>query len=271
MITKVNGVEIAYNILNPDGSEGWIILLNGVMASYSSWNHLSNILSKKGYRVLLHDLRGQLLSEKPAGPYSWKDHVEDLKGLMDELKIDKAHLIGTSYGGELAMCFVLDYPLLAETITVIDSVSHIEPLLGSAVDAWIASAQQGDPAAFFRIIAPTIYGESFIKQNSEFLAERARNMETLTPDYLEGQIELYKTFKTLNITNRLNEIKAPTLVVCGSEDRLKPPNYSGIIAEEISKSHYILIPGSGHVAIFEKPEELAIIILGFLARQQQPG
>ena len=265
MYVRVNDVGIGYDILNPEGQNGWIILLNGVMASVSSWNNLAGILTGLGYRVLVHDYRGQLLSEKPDGPYSWKDHVEDLKGLMDELGIEKAHLIGTSYGGELAMCFALDYPSRSETITLIDSVSHVGPLLASAIDAWTASAEQGDPAAFFKTMVPTIYGETFIKENGDFLAERGRAAASLPQDYLRGQIELYRTFKTLDITHRLAEIEAPALVVCGAKDSLKPPAYSKIIADGIPDSCYLLIPDCGHVTIFEKPGELAVIITGFLA------
>ena len=91
-------------------------------------------------------------------------------------------------------------------------------------------------------------------------------MSELNPDYLTGQIELYRTFLNLNITERLGEINKPALIVCGEEDTLKPPEYSKIIADGISGARYILIPDCGHVTIFEKPEELAMVVTGFLAQ-----
>lgn len=260
----LNGVEFTYDVKNPNGQKGSIFLLNGVMASFSSWSHLSDILANLGYRVILHDLRGQMLSGKPKGPYTWNDHIEDLNLLFNELKIGKAHLLGTSYGGELALCFALEHPEMIESLTVIDSVSQIDPLLKSGVDAWTSVAKAGDPLAFFNTMVPTIYGETFIKNNQEMLKKRGIAMKALSPDYLRGQIELYKTFQTLDITGRLHEITAPTLVVCGAEDTLKPPRYSKLIADKITDSRYIIIPDCGHVTIFEKPEELALAVVGFL-------
>lgn len=260
----VNGVELAFRVYNSDAPRGWVVLLNGVMASYSSWSDLADRHRTAGYGLLLHDFRGQLLSEKPPGPYKFSDHSADLAALMEALAIPRAHLVGTSYGGEVALQFSLDYPGKAESLTVIDSVSEVGPLLEAAVDGWIAAAETGDLGRFYRIMLPTIYGEEFIRHNRQFLKQRGEQVENLPSDYLTGQISLYRTFLTLDITEHLKEIALPCLVICGAEDTLKPPRYSRIIAEEIPDAELFIIPRCGHVTIFEKPEEVGTLVLGFL-------
>ncbi|MGC9125768.1 MAG: alpha/beta fold hydrolase, partial [Caldisericaceae bacterium] len=94
---------ISTNLYYEEIGEGEpIILLNGIFMSTKSWSPISNMLAKK-YRVILHDFRGQWGSEKPKGKYTFGMHAEDLHGLLKELDLEKVHLIGTSYGGEVAM------------------------------------------------------------------------------------------------------------------------------------------------------------------------
>ncbi|MGC8015913.1 alpha/beta fold hydrolase, partial [Salmonella enterica] len=84
---------------------------------------------KMNYKILLHDFKGQLKSEKPKGPYSFKEHAYESKLLMDELDIKKVHIIGTSYGGEVALRFAIDYPQYVKSISIIDSVSELDETL----------------------------------------------------------------------------------------------------------------------------------------------
>ena len=91
-------------------------------------------------RILCHDLRGQTLSDKPSGDYSFEQHAADLAALLDGLGISKAHIVGTSYGSEVAMAFAIAYPERCESLSVIDGVSELDPLLRAAAESWMAAA-----------------------------------------------------------------------------------------------------------------------------------
>ncbi len=80
------------------------------------------------------------------------------------------------------------------------------------------------------------------------------------------QIVLYETFKKINMTKDLKKIKCPALVVCGTEDVLKPIKFSELIAEKIPNSEFVLIPDCGHVSFFEKAEEINSLLLGFILK-----
>jgi 3-oxoadipate enol-lactonase len=99
------------------------------------------------------------------------------------------------------------------------------------------------------------------------LEERAMALEKVSSDYFEGQIALYETFLgDVYMTDLLERISCRTLVVCGEEDILKPRKFSKIIADRIQKSEFAIIPDSGHVTIFEKPDVLNSLLLGFVMK-----
>ena len=264
---QVNGTTLFYEVLgNPEGKET-IAFLNGVMASTSSWMMLTPIFEKLGFKIILHDFKGQLKSGKPEGPYTFDEHCAEAKALFEHLGVEKLHLVGTSYGGEAAMKFAIFYPEMVKTITVIDSVSECDPVVEGLVLGWKILCDTGDGVKFFNAMMPSIYGPDFIGKNKEMLAGRAQALKDNPNNYLEGQKILYDTFANdVYMTDRLCEIKCPALIVCGDQDFLKPIKFSKIIADNIPNSEFIILPGCGHVSIFEKPNELQSMISGFVLK-----
>ncbi|QVK20964.1 alpha/beta hydrolase [Mycoplasmatota bacterium] len=251
---------------NNDGDEV-IAFFNGVMASTNSWINQYPIFEKLGYKVLLHDFKGQLKSDKPIGPYTFKDHAKEAKALMDHLKIKKVHIIGTSYGGEVAMRFAIEYPEVTKSISIIDSVSELDSVLEYFVSGWKTLAMERDVEKFYWGMLPTIYDSSFIENNIEILKERVEKLKRVPGEYFVGQGYLYDTFiNDVYMTDELSKIKCPALVVCGENDILKPVKFSKIIADNISDSEYVIIPGCGHVTIFEKPDVLNSMLIGFILK-----
>lgn len=262
-----NQVELYYEIRGRQDGAQTVAFLNGVMASVSSWNLLSPVFERAGFRVILHDFKGQLKSSKPEGPYSFDQHCAEARELFAYLGVERLHLVGTSYGGEAAMKFAILYPDMVQSISVIDSVSELDPVCGGFVTSWKALCDTGDGENFFRGITPSIYGSSFIAGNAEQLAGRARALKNNPNGYLEGQKILYDSFvNSVTMTEELGDIRCPALVLCGEQDILKPPKFSQIIAERIPNAEYLTIPDCGHVAIFEKPKELESAIFGFIMK-----
>lgn len=262
-----NGVKLFYEDRgNYDGTET-VAFMNGVMASTSSWAYQIPVFEKLGFRIILHDFKGQTMSDKPDGQYTFKQHAEEARALFEHLGVKKLHIIGTSYGGEVAMRYAIDYPEYVKSVSIIDSVSELDSNLKLFVRGWKVFAGIGDPEGFFWGMAPSIYSDSFLKNNMEFLEKRAKAMKSISPDYFKGQISLYDTFENdLNMTKELSEIKCPALVVCGQDDILKPIRFSRILAENIPNAEFAIIPDCGHVTIFEKPDILNSLLLGFVIK-----
>ena len=264
---NLNGLKLYYEDLGDPDAPEVIAFFNGVMASVSSWDLIQPIFVKLGYRVILHDFKGQLKSDKPSGEYTFAEHATEAQALFEYLGVKKPHIVGTSYGGEIAMKFAILFPEMVKTISVIDSVSETDEVLRGFIDTWNVLCDTRDGELFFKGMAPSIYGPCFMREQSEMLAARAKAFKSVAPDYFEGQKILYSAFKKdADMTGELRKITCPVLVICGQDDILKPPKFSKIIADSIPDSEYFLLPNCGHVAIFEKPKELATAILGFIGK-----
>lgn len=262
---ELNGLKLYYEDLNPNADKT-VVFLNGVMASVRSWDNQVPVFEKLGYRIILQDFKGQALSDKPKGPYSFEEHASETKALLDYLNVKNPHLIGTSYGGEVAMVFAKMFPDFVKSISIIDSVSELDELLRQSINTWKLAAKSQDGETFYTCMAPTIYGNSYLEKNLGFLEERKKQLNSVSKDYYEGQITLYDTFLNLNITSMLPDIKCPALVVCGEDDTLKPRKFSALIAKEIPNSEFAIIPDCGHITIFEKADVLNSFLLGFITK-----
>jgi len=263
-----NGLKIFYEIKGDPNGKETVVFLNGVMASTSSWELQVPIFEKFGFKIVLFDFINQMLSDKFNGFYAFEQHCEDLKALLEHIGIKKkAHLIGTSLGGEIGMVFATMFPNKVKSLSIIDSVSELDPIMESFIQLWKNLAQKKHAADFFWGMVPTIYGKTFVTEKIQLLKERAFLLGQIPSSYFDGQVQLYEDYlKSFPITKKIRKIKCPALVVCGENDLLKPPKFSKIIAKNIARSEYVVIPDCGHVTIFEKPNILNSLLLGFVLK-----
>lgn len=269
-LLNIDGINIYYEVYGEKQAKETIYFLNGVMASANSWHGLIEPLIKLGYQVVLHDFMGQLKSDAPEGPYTFKDHIHHLLALSEHLETETFHLIGTSYGSEVAMRMTLDYPEKVLSLSLIDGVSEIDEVTKRFVESWKPMCDYEDPYDFFWGMAPSIYGNEFLTDNKEFLEERALAMRKMDRSYFEGLKRLIDTFVSeVDFTNELHQIKCPTQIIVGEDDLLKRVKFSRMIAEHIAHSELYILPNCGHVTIFEKPKELQTLLTGFLLTQEK--
>ncbi|WP_409273391.1 alpha/beta fold hydrolase [Neobacillus sp. SCS-31] len=267
---NINGNELFYEVFGDSEASKTVMFFNGVMTTTSSWALYYPLFEKLGYRIVLHDFKGQMKSAKPDGPYTFREHAEDAKVLLDRLGIQKVHLVGTSYGGAVALRFAIDYPEIAVSLTLIDVASELGETTRLFLEGWkqLAIGPQGE--AFFWGAVPSLYCNSFVEKNKEFLAERAKLMNDIGEDYFNGQVHLYDTYiNDSDVTDELCKVKCPTLVVVGENDLLTPRRFSDILVRHIPDTEYLIIPECGHVTIFEQPGSLLTAMAGFVLKNSE--
>lgn len=256
----VNGVKIYYELY---GKGETVVFLNGILANTLSWMNQLLFFSKK-FQVLLLDFRGQGKSEKPTMKYPMEIHADDLRALMDYLKMDRVHLVGTSFGAEVALIFATKYPMRLKSLVVACAVSHISPAVKAMAERWLIAAKLRSGKSLFETVYPDVFSDEFIEKKWEFVKSTAPFYDTAVD--IEAFIELLKGFTELNITTELYKIKTPTLVIAAEKDKIKPPKYSQIIHENIAGSEFVIIKNSGHTVIWEKPKEFNTIVSGFIKK-----
>lgn len=265
---KINGVDIYYEVV---GEGEPVVFVNGIFMNTNSWLYQCTVLSKK-YKVVLHDLRGQWKSGKPKDrdAYSIEIHVEDLKGLLDHLGVKPVHLVGTSYGGEIAIRFTAKYPDYVKDLIIITAASEIHLDLKLTALRWLEGAKTKDPYRFVLSWINDVYSDNFLNKMGWGFIERLVNVYSSSFDF-EAAVFLLESFLELEknpLTPILREIDVPTLVIAAEKDRVKPVKYSKIIAEGIRNSKLIVIDNAGHAVVIEKPEIVNMLIMGFIEKNR---
>lgn len=259
----VNGIELYYELHGPEDAP-LLVLNNGIIMNAStSWVYQTETLARR-YRVLQYDCRGQGQSEHPEGPYTMELHARDLAALMKALGYERAHLVGISYGGEVAQAFALKYPQQTSSLILADTVSEVWPELRIIVSSWLDAARVGNSEAFFNVTVPWNFSPAFIAGNPRLLEDARKRYALL--DYA-AIVRLCECFLNVNFTPRLGEVKCPTCIIAGSVDRLKGVTYAAILKNGIPHAEVHILDGAGHATCWERPQEFNTVVLGFLSKQ----
>lgn len=258
-----NDIQIYYEL---HGSEQApvLVLNNGIlMNAAGSWVFQTKTLARH-YRLLQYDCRGQGQSDHPDQPYSMALHAEDLAALLSALGIERAHIAGISYGGEVAQAFALAYPQRTLSLILADTVSEVGAELRTTIAAWRDVARTAEPDTFFAVTAPWNFSTEFIRDNAQLLAEARKRYKLL--DY-PAVVRLCEAFLELDLTARLSEIKAPVCLIVGEKDILKGIEYARLLKAHLPQAELHVLPGAGHASCWERPQEFNTVVLGFLAKQ----
>jgi len=257
-----DGGQLYYETHGESGE--WLLFLNGIMMSTPSWATFIPYL-KPHYRLLLVDFRDQGKSSSLEGSYSCQKHVPDLLQLLDHLHVPKIHMMGVSYGGQVALEFMRTAPSRVKTLMLVTVIPEVTNFLRAWGDAWDEAAALNDGEKFFQIAIPPIYSESFYEEKRDWLMERQKMFKSLlTPRWFEGFVRLSRSAKEFDCTDVLSRIDVPTLVVCAEKDILTPAPRMKDMARQIPGSTLLEIPDAGHAAFLEKPLAFLTAILGFL-------
>jgi len=257
----VNDIQIYYELHGPENADV-IVFSNGIFMSTASWGfQIAEI--KRHFRVLVYDCRGMWKSDHPVGPYSMEQHADDLANLLTELGIQKAHIAGISYGGEISMVFAYKYPERVRSLIISSAVSQIDPMLNAIGKSWMGALQSGDPGTMFDVTMTSNFSEDWIASHGPLLEATRKRYDQMD---MKAATELMTAFTKIDFTKDLKKITSPTLVLVGELDNLKPRKYAEIITNEIAGSEFLVIPHAGHAVCLEQPASFNSVILGFVLK-----
>lgn len=261
---NINGIGIYYEL---DGEGEVIVFLNGIMMSTLSWVDFVGVYTASGYQLLRVDFRDQGLSDRSIGQnYNLGQQVDDLKGLFDYLEFKKVHLLGVSYGGQVALLFTLKYPQMVKSLILANTTARLSNHLKAIGEAWDEAARLHDSEKFFKLVMPFIYSDHFYESQAEWLKERQKLFsKLLTAEWFEAYLRLSSSNGDFNVLERLQEITVPTLVIGADRDLVTPLDEVRKLHAGIKGAQFLIIPGSGHASFYEKKDEFNTAVLGFLA------
>ena len=267
----VNGIKISYEIQG----EGYpLFLVHGYSGRKEGLFTQAGPLSQK-FKVISFDLRCAGKSDHPNEPITMETFVDDIKGLMDVLEIERAHFAGHSLGGMIVQQLAFTYPKRVNKIILMHTSYSVENIADLVINTIIESFKKGekDPEAAFWEIAPFNYHRSFrsqIEKNPKkifyglFSAEDLIKIGAENPMTIQDAKNQAHAFKDLNIYEKLSEIKCPTLLIAASHDRIIPKSLMLQMHEEIPNSTFKIIEKAGHGAPTSRAPEVNKAIIEFL-------
>jgi 3-oxoadipate enol-lactonase len=260
----VNGIKTEYRI---DGKEGapYITFVTGIANDHTVWDPQVQALGKE-FRILRYDLRGHGDSQATEGDYRMDLLVRDLAGLLNELNIQKTHLVGLGLGGAIAQTFAIENSHRVNALAPCCCRARMAPELAAM---WRKLREAVARAGMEPIVEPTVqrwFSDQWKAANPQVL-QNMRNMVRGTTTF--GFLGVTAAFLSLDIEARLKDIKAPTLYVSGADDQFGgPPALMAELARRVPGAQHKSVPNAAHLANIQNPAGFNRILDDFLKRQK---
>lgn len=260
----VNGIKMEYRI---DGREGspYVTFITGIANDHTLWDAQVEEVGKT-FRTVRYDLRGHGDTQATEGDYSMELLVRDLHGLLTELNIQKTHLVGLGFGGAIAQAFAISNSHRVNALVPCCCRAKMVPEFAAM---WhklreVVAREGLDP-----IVEPTVqrwFSDDF-KAASPKVIQNMRNMIRGTTTF--GYLGVSAAFLALNIEDQLPQIKAPTLYISGSQDKLGGPTELMVgLAKKVPGAQHRSIPKAAHIANIQNPAGFNSVLSDFLRRQK---
>lgn len=244
------------------GSGELLIFLHGIGGNKRNW-HDNLPAFGEHFHAVAWDARGYGESDDYDGPLHFSDFSKDLLRVIDHFGAKKAHIVGLSMGGRIAMDFAEKHQDRIATLTLCDThrgMSHFppekkaeflrlrkEPLMNG-----------GGPKDIAHPVAKSLSGPNISQDAYDKL------VDSLSRLHKESYIKSLEASVMTDTHDRLGEIAVPTHIVVGSEDRLTNVDMARQLNAMIAGSALTIIDDAGHLPNIEKPREFDAAVLGFL-------
>ena len=259
---QINGISLNYQIDGPPNAPETIVLINGLADDLESWGFQIPALTEAGYRVLRFDNRGIGKTDAPAGEYSSRMLADDAKALVDQLGITGFHLMGVSMGGMIAEEFAIAYGRDLKSLTLACTYAKADPFCQTMFAMWADLAQATNVGFVMRDVALWAFTGPFFRDRPADAAEFAAAMAAL-PMSLEAYLSQLAVIQAHDATDRLAQIRVPTLVLAGEEDILIPVRLSRELHGAIPGAQWATVPG-GHACLWESPDPFNATFVDFI-------
>ena len=266
---NVDGARVHYQEFG-DAANPPMILIHGYTASVYVWKSAAPLLAEAGFRVIAVDLLGFGYSEKPSWfDYSIQSQARMVSRFMNRLGIGRATIVGSSYGGAVALNLTLDNAESVEKLVLVDAVCNDEPKKHPILRL---AAVPGIGEALTPFLCDSKFFMKFRMQGTLAKANHAM----ITKDRIDsiirplhaadGHHSVLATSRNWD-ADRLEQdahlINQQTLIIWGDSDTVIPIKNGYKLHEEILNSRFVILKNCGHVAPEEKSEIFAELVSEF--------
>lgn len=253
-------MDALHHLAEGDGEP--LLLIQGMSGTHVSWgDRFLDALHGHGLRTIRYDHRGTGRSPRVDGAFSIAELADDAAGLLEQLGLESAHVLGISMGGMVAQELALRHPERIRTLAL--GCTYCggpgAELTGEAVAQRLAAAlMSGDRERALRVGYEVNLSPRFREDASRFEAFHA--MATTLPVAVDVIMLQMQAILGHDTSARLHEIAAPTLVIHGTADEMLPVRNGELIGSLIPGARLELLDGVGHMFWWEEPERSAALV-----------
>ncbi len=264
---KTTKSGIGYQIL---GRGEPLVILRGLGRNIKHWLGYEKVLAKS-FRVIAIDLRGVGVTLKPMRPYAaiW-DLAGDVNEVLEDARVEKAHILGVSLGGMVTLAFGIKYPEKSNSLIVINmSIGGLRTLrIYPKVVALLGSKGIKNDPDIELGLAPFLAGSLLSNDQVKELGQKNKQIFLSERNVVPVVLMQLLAAVRFRPKKQLQKLTVPTMVVYGTADRFVPNINSIKIASLIPHSRLVPLEGAGHEVSFDRGDQLFEILGEWIALNQ---
>jgi len=238
-----------------------VVFLHAATGTTRAWQHQVPAFTAAGLRVITYDRSGWGRTVVDAADAPAQPAADDLRELLDGLKLDRVHLVGTAGGGFVAFDFALAFPARLRSLVVADSI-------GGVRDQEILDLESRIRPPEFDALPPEVreLGPLYRASNPDGTrrwAEIEKESRPSAPKTSTLQLAYAVPMRNQLTLALLEQIRVPTLILTGGADMTAPPPLMKLLAARIRNAEFVVVPNAGHSTYGEDPEAFNRAVLDF--------
>lgn len=256
-IIQANGIHLS---VKEDGNGQDMILIHGKGYSKENMDRLFYHY-RSAFHVISYDVRGHGESDKPSS-FTLEDDVRDLVSLIEVMHLVKPVVIGFSMGSYIALKTAEEYPDLFSKVILIGTKCG-----GTASSTQILQEKAASEGMSKEQITQQIMHKVFAPETTmDDIASFDKEIQSPVKLTKVQQDAITKSLQNFDLLSQADNVKIPVLVLTGEYDGINPPAQGKKVAEALPDAQFKVIPGAGHIAFFENPDQVFKEIDTFLKK-----
>lgn len=168
------------------------------------------------------------------------------------------------------MQIAIQHPHTVERLLLFNTTAYTNDWLKEIGHAWNLASTNAE--AYYGTTIPVIYSSNFYENKREWMTRRKEILLKIfaNPDFAQAMVRLTNSANDLDVRKQLHKIQCPCLIVGSEEDAITPLSHQRYLHEQIKGSQLVVVPGSGHASMYEKPMLFSSLVLGFVLSEVIP-
>lgn len=264
-VRTTDGCRIHYEVTGRKSAPP-VLMIQGLGMDKHGWA-LQRLFLSWRYRVIALDNRGSGRSDKPQSEYDLSQMADDAIAVLDDLGVERAHVVGASMGGAIAQIVAVMHPGRTRSLTLVCTACRNQPWRQELLSGWAEAAERDGVGAMASQAARWVIGPRSFRRIVPVLGWLGPLGFGRSSHAFSAQVAAIVAADD-TLSELLGTITVPAMVIVGNQDILTPRGDSEELAERIPTAELVVISGAAHGLMIEHATTFNRILGNFLDRAE---